>query len=462
MEKTAFSLKSFISIFPLNMFAPNKNTGIMEWRRITYILLILTAVACSEEDQESSVGDKWINSSTRVLFFDTLTVKSSTLKLDSLIVSGAGRVLIGQYNDPVFGKVKSKSYFQFLPSRYSIDSEAIYDSIAFILRYDRYSSNDTLFPQRFLISEVTEDLKPHDELYYNTSHYNSDVDILTEHEFNPRPRSKDSTHISLDKQFGERLFKKLQNNEITNIDRFLNEYQGLLLEPDDSGTAILAFSKNSFLRLYYTNEEELENQEETLDLRLVQENTFNNISAGLTQDLLPSLPPQSESVSSGETGNHSFIQAGTGIATKIEIPHLKSLEDIEGTGSEGTGSIVEAKLKFYLNTSKDRTLRPVKDSLRLFIINQRNEIIGDVFGYNGQPTLANIEEKEGEFNLIRYSVPIKKFIDDKNSAYDGDNWSLLIYAPDLTSSVDAFELFGEGAAKEQKMKIEITYAIYDE
>lgn len=431
----------------------------MEWRSFTYILLILTAVACSEEDEKFTIGDKWINNSTRVLFFDTLTVKSSTLKLDSINVSGSRRLLIGQYDDPVFGKIRSKSYFQFSPTRYSIDSEAIYDSIAFILRYDRYSVSDTLSSQKYLISEVSEKLKPHDELYYNTSHYNSATDILAEHSFTPRPRSKDSTHITLDRQFGERLFNKLQKKEITNIDKFLNEYHGLLVEPDDSGTAILAFSKTSFLRLYYTNIGELVNQEETLDLLIVQENTFHNISAGLTKDILPGLPPQDQSIPGYETGNQSFIQGGTGIATKIEIPHLKSLEDIEG---EGTGSIVEAKLKFYLNTSKDRTIRPVRDSLRLFIINQRNEIIGDVTGYHNQPTIASIEEKEDEFGKIRYSVPIKKYIDDKNNAYDGDDWSLLIYAPDLTSSVDAFELFAEGASKELKMKIEITYAIYDE
>ncbi|MGY5850632.1 DUF4270 family protein [Salegentibacter sp. F14] len=429
----------------------------MDWRNFIYVFLILTSVSCSDEIQETTIGDQWINSDTRVLLFDTLTVKSSTLKLDSIIVSGSERVLIGQYDDPVFGKVNSKSYFQFLPTRYSIDSEAKYDSIAFILRYDKYSIGDTLFSQKYLISEVTEDLKPHDRVYYNTSQYESATEILSKHEFHPRPRSKDSIHITLDQQFGEVLFKKIQDKEITNPDRFLNRYQGLILEPDESGTAVLSFSKSSFIRLYYTSEEELENQEKTLDLKVVLENTFHNISAGLPTASLPSLSNQEQSVPSIETGNQSYVQAGTGIATKIEIPHLKSLEDIEGTGS-----IVEAKLQFYLNTSKDKTIRPVKDSLRLFIINQRNEIIGDLISYSNQLTLANIDKKEDEFSIIRYSVPIKKFIDDKNKAYDGDDWSLLIYAPNLTTSVDAFELFGEGAVNEQKMKIEIIYAIYDE
>lgn len=429
----------------------------MEWRNYIYLIITLSAVACSEEEQISSVGDKWINSSTRVLFFDTLTVKSSTLKLDSLIVSGVSRNLIGQYDDPVLGQVKSKSYYQFLPSSYLIDSEAEYDSIAFILRYDGYSFGDTLLPQKYLISEVIEDLKPHEELYYNTSYYNSSTNILKEFEFNPRPTSKDSTHISLDRQFGARLFKKLQNKEITDPEGFLNEYEGLLVQPEESGTAILGFSKKSFIRLYYTNNGELTNEEETLDLLIIPENTFHNISAGLNTELLPSLPSQEVSTPSKETGKKCFIQAGTGIATKIEIPHLKRLDDLEGTGS-----IVEAELKFKLNISKDKTIRPVRDSLPLFIINQRNEIIGEVIGYHNQQTTARIKTLEEEFNTVEYSVPIKKFIDDKLYEYDGDNWSLLIYAPMLTSTVDAFELFSEDASTEQKMKIEITYAIYDE
>lgn len=429
----------------------------MEWRSFIFVIFILTAFACSEEDQNSSVGDEWINSSTRVLFFDTLTVKSSTLKLDSIVVSGSRRILIGQYDDPVFGKIKSKSYFQFIPSRYSIDSEAKYDSIAFILRYDRYSSGDTLSSQKYLISEVTEDLEPHDELYYNTSQYTSTIDIMTEQHFIPKPRSKDSVHISLDTKFGESLFKKIQQKEITDANEFLNAYPGLLVEPEDSGTAILGFSKQSFIRLYYTNSGELVNQEETLDLLIISENTFHNISAGLNSELLPSLPRQDQSLPSRETGNQSFIQAGSGIATKIEIPHLKSLDDLEGTGS-----IVEAELKFMLNVSKEKTIRPVKDSLPLFIINQRNEIIGEVIGYHNQQTTARIAKEEYEFRTVEYSVPIKKFIDDKLYEYDGDNWSLLIYAPQISSSVDAYEIFAEDAPKEQKMKVEITYAIYDE
>lgn len=429
----------------------------MHWRSFIYLIFSLIAVSCSEEENLSTVGDSWIKSNTRVLFFDTLTVKSSTLKLDSLVVSGAVNALIGQYTDPVFGKVKSQSYFQFLPSRYFIDSEAEYDSIAFILRYDRYSSGDTLSSQKYLISEVIEDLEPHDEMYYNTSQYQSSPDIITEHSFYPRPGSKDSTHIPLNKQFGEILFQKLQNRQITDSDEFLNEYPGLLVQPTESGTAILSFSKNSFLRIYYTNNGELNNQEETLDLLILPENTFHNISAGLNTESLPKLPPQEQSIPSKETGKKCFVQAGTGIATKIEIPHLKSIDDLEGTGS-----IIEAELKFRLNVSENKSIRPVRDSLPLLIINHKNEVIGEVTGYHNQQTTARIERLEEEFSTVEYSVPIKKFIDDKLFEYDGDDWALLIFAPDLNSSVAAYELFAEDAPKEQKMKIEITYAIYDE
>src|SRR5690606_39209052 len=130
------------------------------------------------------------------------------------------------YEDPVLGNIKAKSYFQFLPTSYYINSEAEYDSIAFILKYDNYSVSDTLNSQKFRISEVSEKLKPHDKHYYNTSHFNSAIDLIAEHKFYPRPRSKDSIHISLDKQFGEKLFNKLKNKEITNMDKFLNEYHG--------------------------------------------------------------------------------------------------------------------------------------------------------------------------------------------------------------------------------------------
>ena len=108
--------------------------------------LLVLMDSCNDiiNDSDFLAGEAFTNSDIRVMRIDTLKVETYTMKFDSVITSEASRMLIGKYLDPVFGMVKSSSYVEILPSNYSIDSEAKYDSIAFFLKYDKYYYNDTL------------------------------------------------------------------------------------------------------------------------------------------------------------------------------------------------------------------------------------------------------------------------------------------------------------------------------
>ncbi|HEX7869977.1 MAG TPA: DUF4270 family protein, partial [Chryseobacterium sp.] len=92
----------------------------------------------------------------KVILIDTLTVEMSTINFDSLVTSNKSRVLVGNYDDPLFGKVKSNSYFQLASDSYSLisstDTEAanyVFDSISMILKYDNYYYGDTTKVQTF-------------------------------------------------------------------------------------------------------------------------------------------------------------------------------------------------------------------------------------------------------------------------------------------------------------------------
>lgn len=419
---------------------------------------MLTIIACSS-DSSSEIGNDWINSETTFLSIDTLTVRAATLKLDSVVVSG-DRVLVGSYLDPVFGRTNSESYFQLESPGYDIDNEAIFDSIALILNYDDYYYNDTISQQKFEVFEVLDNIKTDsDEYFYNTTTFNYNPIRLGVKNFNPRARGTDSLHISIDAAYGNELFDKIQDNEITTTDEFLYQYRGLLVKPDTiNNTAVLGFSKDSFLRIYYTIEDEEGNIEGTWDFPINETNSFNHTWSNPEGTYLESLTDQEITLPSTESSNTTFIQSGVGVLTRIEFPYAKSLYTISGTGS-----IVEANLEVSIKQNASTVNLHTKDSLALYILDANSDIISDALDATGDPIYGFITEENSEFNITRYSFSIKNFLDAKISeTANNDDLYLAIYAQDYYNSVDRYILYGEENSEDNKLKLDLTYAIYND
>ena len=91
--------------------------------------LLLAIASCSIKDETLVVGESLINSETRILFIDTLTIHAGTFKFDSLVVSDTSpqRLLVGSYKDSIFGISKSESFVQLIPTDFYIPSEAVFD-----------------------------------------------------------------------------------------------------------------------------------------------------------------------------------------------------------------------------------------------------------------------------------------------------------------------------------------------
>ena len=134
-------------------------------KNIVFLLLFLTLFTSCQTDNldgDFVVGSDYLSVNNKVLLIDTLTVNVSTINFDSLVTSNQSRILIGNYTDPILGKVKSESYFELTPLTYNLgsssDTETInyaFDSIAMILKYDRYYYGDTTKVQTINIHQLT-------------------------------------------------------------------------------------------------------------------------------------------------------------------------------------------------------------------------------------------------------------------------------------------------------------------
>ena len=124
--------RSLISIIDQNLLFIDKKLRavyvIMRYKVVSYIFvqkifmykvllllffgLIITSCNSDTDAGEFVVGSDYLSVNNKVILIDTLTVDVSTINFDSLVTSSQSRILVGNYDDPIFGKVKSDSYFQ--------------------------------------------------------------------------------------------------------------------------------------------------------------------------------------------------------------------------------------------------------------------------------------------------------------------------------------------------------------
>ena len=226
----------------------------------------ITFISCGTDTDagEFVVGSDYLALSNKVILIDTVTVDMSTINFDSLATSSQSRILIGNYDDPIFGKVKSDSYFQLSTETYALnnsgsDTEAVnyvFDSISMILKYNNYHYGDTTKVQTFDIHRLTQKVKPNtdDDSFYNNSTLSYSDESLGTISYKPRPTEKDSINIKMSSEFGAALFQKFKKREITDFDSFTEYLKGLVLVPATSNSSsVIGFSvATSKVRLYYS------------------------------------------------------------------------------------------------------------------------------------------------------------------------------------------------------------------
>lgn len=430
------------------------------------LLLICSCGGDNLYDTDFEAGEDFTDSNIRVLAIDTLTVAMSTIKFDSLITSNATRILVGQYTDTVFGKTTASSYFELLPEGYSIDNEGVYDSISLFLDYDQYYYNDTLQTSSVYVKKLTSRVKPvRGNAFYNLQSIPYEEESIGQVSFIPRPLGgTDSVEIKLNDDFGRDLFDRIQQKEITTNDQLREYFKGVTLQPgeNDNG-AVVGFttsSDNSFLRIYYSTHETEEPTVRHLDFSISTESSpatfFNRIVAEDNDTPFHSLTDQEILLPSPDAGDKTYIQAGTGITTRIRFPSIQSLYDIEGTGT-----VLNAVLKIKPTNNYYNDNLSLTDTLNIYLVDQNNDISEQLANSEATALQAVLNREDREFNNIYFEVPLGTYIERLYTATREDRSSLILIPADYSSSVHRTVLNSENNA-DYEATLEVTYAVYDE
>ncbi|KAF2341640.1 DUF4270 family protein [Flavobacterium tistrianum] len=437
---------------------------------ILILLFILTLFSCGTDTDtgEFTVGSDYLALSNKVIMIDTVTVNMSTINFDSLATSNRGRILIGNYDDPIFGKVKSDSYFQLSTSNYALssvgsDTESVnyvFDSISMILKYDKYYYGDTTRVQTFNIYRLTQKVKPNkdDNNFYNNSTLTYSPESLGRISYKPRPKEKDSINIQMSKEFGEALFQKIKKREVTDFDSFTEYLKGFVLVPENSSSSnVIGFSvSESKVRLYYSKYQTDNETPLIIDFSILDATKqFNSISLDKTGTLLQNLPVSTGTLSSTLLNNQGFIQSGTGVACRIDFPNIKQFKNISANGA-----IVDAELilKPVNNTYSEKY--PLADSLTVYVGDNLNRISGTLLNAAGSSVYGKLSKSRDEFNEnVGYSIPIGNFLQKEMLKQSDSRSSLILTLPGIAQSVDRIVLGNQKHAN-NKIQLKIYYISY--
>jgi hypothetical protein len=434
---------------------------------VLFFGVIFTSCDSDVDAGEFVVGSDYLSVTNKVILIDTLTVDVSTINFDSLVTSSQNRILLGNYDDPIFGKVKSDSYFQLTASSYNLqttnsDTEAsnyVFDSIRMILRSDKYFYGDTTNVNSVSIHRLLQKVKPSgdDNNFYNNSSLNYDLVSLGSASFKPRPKSQDSLIIKIDNDFGEALFQKLKKHEITNYDEFTEFFKGFVIKSTSvTSSSVVGYKLTSVVQLYYSkyqgNSEASFVNEFTISDNSKQ---FNNVSLNRTGTLIQDLPETSSRLSSTLTENKAFIQSGTGIACRIDFPNIKQLKYISEKGV-----IVDARLIIKpVNTTYSETY-PLVDSLRIYVADKLNRIGGTLNNAEGDQIYATLNTSNDEFKEnIGYSIPLGTFLQNEMIKKSDSKSSLILTLPSISKAVNRL-VIGNQKNSGNKLQLKIYYISY--
>lgn len=429
--------------------------------------LIITSCDSDADAGEFVVGSDYLSVSNKVILIDTVTVNVSTINFDSLVTSSQSRILVGNYDDAIFGKVKSDSYFQLSATTYSLYNESsdtdapnyVFDSIKMVLKQDKYFYGDTTKVQSLSIHRLTQKVKPNsdDDSFYNNSSLSYDVENLGSISFKPKPNSMDSVVVKLDNEFGNALFLKLKKLEISNSDEFIEYLKGFVIKSTSgNSSSVVGFNLSSALRLYYSKyqgdtETSLIKNFSILDVS----KQFNNITLDRAGTQIQDLPVSSSKLSSLLTGNKAFIQSGTGLACRVDFPNIKQLKYLSEKGA-----IVDAELIIKPINNTYSVAYPLVDSLRVFVGDKLNRIKGTLNTVDGTAVYGLLNATSDEFNEnIGYKISIGAFLQAEMLKESDSRSSLILTLPSISKAVDRLVL-GDQKNSTNKIQLKICYISY--
>jgi hypothetical protein len=434
-----------------------------------FSIISVLAVSCQKDSNltKFEIGNNLINNDLKISVCDTFSINLSTVQFDSIGTSGTDSVLVGRMTDDRLGKILSKCYFRVSkPSSVTIQDDDIYDSISLLVQLNGYSNGDTLKRQNWSIYRLSEEIKTKDNGYlFNNSSFKHDLVAIGTTNFKVYPSRKEKINIHMDHDLGKTLFDMVLDGDgvFESDDHFYNYFKGIVIEPSDPNmNTLLGISVQDtsvIMRVYAHRNGEVRT---SLQLDFNIETTtypFSQIVADRSNTKLVGLVNQRNCLSSTITNNEAYIQGGTGLMTRVDIPGLAKILEIENS------VLMKAELILFPVVNSYEIAR-LPSELIFAKENKLNQIeyryinsAGDGYLY-GSLSIGDDLYNENTF----YSIDITKYVKDElsDNYFEPGKSGLLLYysAPGYLVTSNRIVL-GDFYRKNQKAKLKLSFISYN-
>ena len=320
-------------------------------------------------------------------FTDTLTIRTGTVfQGDSIPAFRSQPPLLGQYVDPVLGKVRASTITEVSLNGTSLNfgAGARADSLVLTLDY-AFKYADTLKAMQVNVHRLTGTFDERTS-YFTTTPFPYEATPVGSRAFVPRIDTETTNgattkktrliRIKLSPELANEFMAQSGQAGLADQAGFRNFFKGLALTvPEDANASIVGLtltSTNSSLALHYTTAEGTAKQHNFL---MGAGNFFTQLSSDRTGTAVAALQTDGSFIPATETGGDSYVQAGTQLLSKITFPYLDKLKDLPGNLI-----INRAELIIPVKAASSANNLPRPPQLVLYETNNANEFLKDISG----------------------------------------------------------------------------------
>jgi hypothetical protein len=397
---------------------------------------------------------------------DTLSLFSNAIQDDSVRSDRMDVVMLGEYNDPIFGVAKTGFSTQFRLSTNNptlipdnTDGFAV-DSIVLALEYQPISHYGFRQPQNYAVYEIAEELSG-DSVYFNNRVFPlvSPQNLVIENRRLQRPdpttvvmvgqeELNAQLRLPLSTELGDRMLAASGTTDLS-TEQFVQFFKGLYVTVENPGFSAGSggihyfnlLAANSKLTLYYHTILDSDTTFRTYDFVINNNSIYTTHTTHDFSNAIPDLTNQF--LSNPELGQQTiYVQSGGGVKSLIKIPHINRL---------GSDSLAINRAILVVPYKVDDNYTPPQ---RLFVLrkneNGTSSILADQFeGDSHIGGFINTQNQEYRINVTRWVQQV--------SNGQLDNFGLEIFSHLTASTANRVVLYGpENPDKQLKLIVDYT------
>jgi hypothetical protein len=349
-------------------------------------------------------------------------------------MSSASRWLAGYGNDEKLGSMSATTYTAFNVATELSDEEmehAEFTRAALFIQLDGYNYYDTINFLTLTIQRLSETIEPRSNGYfYNTQDFETWEEAIGKLKFHPRPHRTDTLVINLEAALSFELWSKFTDgdDEMSTSEKFTRYFKGVRITATGAGSGCILGISGIQLRLYYNDTGSTPVTEKHVSFTSNQSLTFTSIQSDRSATDLAGLLSVRDKVEASESDDLSFIQSGTGVAMRIDMPYLRNLAQLSNH------RLIKAELLLYPYRGSYKASTPLPQSLSVWVYNKNNQVLAAL------DATCDLQEDIALGRDTHYSLDVTDYIKEQieREELHGDGLVFTCPTDELRSTVSRF------------------------